>query len=487
MNIFKNLCLNNKKNVDHWDLDSSLTLMGLSKSQRKWVITSENARQIGNIDEAHHCIVKALEEISDDETQWRIKAACLVNRGIFETQFGKYDQSETTFKSSLDLYNENNATEYEKCACLMEMGVVQLAQGELHLAETTFLKAKKYFETADDTSTKAIFFQNLAGLYESTARLSKAWFYAKQSLEIFSKVTCDPKQHVGCLILMGNLCRNSNKINEAETAYHDAINLLSTTQNPYPELARCWLGVGNVYMEQQKFEEAIQEIQKAIEYLESNKGNPFDLAIAKMNLGVTRIYLEQFIEAIPHLEYAFRIFQKLPGEISYTTVCESNLGMAYCGKGDLIKGAYLLNKAIRAYERQPGTEMQQASCLMSLAVGYDRAGDARGVVENVRKALAICEQNPNATKHIRFSGKTLLQKYDASEQCELSGEEFASRLNEDDNFRLRFRDNPVRLVAQHGLTNLDVLELLSKYKSKNMEDLKAVQRLLQEVVEMQTK
>jgi tetratricopeptide (TPR) repeat protein len=299
MNVLNNLYVIDNKDSDHRDLDSSLTLIGLSSGQRKWIIASEDARQKGNIDQAYHCIVKALEELVDDEKQWRIKAACLMNRGVLETKLGKYNDAETTLKSSLDFYNECNGTEYEKCTCLMEMGVAQLAQGEPHLAETTFLKAKKYFETADDTSAKAVFYQNLAGLYEFTARFSEAWVYTKQSLEIFSKISCDPKQHAGCLIPLGNLSRNSMIIDDAETAYRDAINLLSTTPNPHPELARCWLGLGNVYMEQQKFEKAIQKVKKAIEYLEPNKGNPFDLAVAKMNLGAALIHLEQFMKAIP--------------------------------------------------------------------------------------------------------------------------------------------------------------------------------------------
>ncbi len=187
---------------------------------------------------------------------------------------------------------------------------------------------------------------------------------------------------------MGWLHFRRNELDEAETWWHKALQLVEGTDH-CREIASIHNRMGGVWYRRGDLHRAAEEVSAALELYES-MGDLQGMARSYANLGVLAERQGQWTEAAGYFQRSLETHERT-GDVQGVTIASGNLGVVYTNLGDLSQANHYLERSLlSALASSDSFNTAQAYKNLGRAALY--AAEWATATEYLQKALAIYEE-----------------------------------------------------------------------------------------------
>ncbi|CAF0879227.1 unnamed protein product [Adineta steineri] len=273
--------------------------------------------------------------------------------------------------------------------------------GDLLLKIGQFNKAEELYnllvEHTSDESEKALYYNQLGGVYMYQGNYEKAIWYYKELLKIREKSLPSNHSHLAAAYNnIGIVYDNIGEYSTALTFYEEALKFFEKTlASNHPSFATLYSNFGLVYYNMGEYSKALSFYEKALEiYRKALPPNHPSLATSYNNIGMVYHNMREYLKALSSHEKTLEIYQKtLPPLHPLLATSYNNIGMVYHNMGEYSKALSSHEKALEIrQETLPFDHPDLATSYNNIGVMYDNMGEYSKALSFYEKALKIFEK-----------------------------------------------------------------------------------------------
>lgn len=247
---------------------------------RNWVHTNNNINHEKRL-EWH----KPILAIAKKEKLLDIQAASLTNIAKIHDRLGQFDKSLQSIKQAQNIFIELSSNDSKYINNLIisycDQAVTLRLQNHLEEALSVLHKGYNLFKKNESSSeqTQIILFSDLGTIYKQLTDYPAALNAFDESLSLIKK-SKNRKEFIEneilCHINLGNVLRDSEKINDASKEYTKAMRLLDDNKDYQQFYIITHINLGQTLVDLKNFKRAIRVYDKALEEC-SQSGGDLDL------------------------------------------------------------------------------------------------------------------------------------------------------------------------------------------------------------------
>lgn len=233
----------------------------------------------------------------------------------------------------------------------INLGAVCRQMRRFEEAETYILNAQKDFSAIDAPVIKHAFVTRELGLLaEAQGEWANAEAYFGESVSMWRQVN-DPVNLVSGLKLLGRVLAAQDKIDEASTAYHEAIKRLNLSEN-HLDKTRVLNDLGTLHLSQGNIPKAQLFLLAADSPFLRQSGNLFEQAVVANNIGNLYLVQGQIPEARHHFQRSISLWEACDDEVQLANAV-GGLAEAKAAEGKIEEARQLFQRALDLLAQYP--------------------------------------------------------------------------------------------------------------------------------------
>ena len=457
-------------------VESTSTLSDKLTLLRKWVHTNPDINHEERL-EWH----KPILAISKKEKLLDIQAASLTNIAKIHDRLGQFDKSLRSIKQAQDIFTElsSNDSKYINNLIISYCDQAVTLRLQNHLVEALSVLHEGYqlFKKNGPSSdrTQIILFSDLGTIYKQLTDYPAALNAFDESLALIKK-SKNRKEFIEneilCHINLGNVFRDSEKMNDASKEYTKAIRLLDENKDYRQFYIITHINLGQTLVDLKNFKRALRVYDRALEECNQSGGN--------LDLGFIYLLIAEAHFKLKDME-AFEIYikkgKKLVEDAAYPAdllFLNSLRAKKYTLKKNYKSATSLLLKSIDICKKN-NMDRHLLRSYKAIIDIYKEADDTKNAFKFSEKYIKH-QDITDKRLHQIFLNEKQQSLNRMKQEIKLMREEEKKRMLE---VELQFKKRELISKKLHSLSNRDFLEVL--YKSlKNEPKSEKLNRVLKE-------
>jgi tetratricopeptide (TPR) repeat protein len=279
-----------------------------------------------------------------------------------------------------------------RCRLLYQLGHLYRLLRRLDEAVDTHRQSAQVAEQLPDDRLLAQAWFGLCVYFWHSRQYEAAEEYGLKALEMFERVSADPKWKAASLNTLGLAARDFGSLSIARQRLSEAVALWREVDDA-TELARALNNLATVWQAAKDAEAALACYQEAAALLESTSSQ-LDKAMVQISLGSLYFQMERLAEAEAIFRQANSTYLRRSGHLFYRALVSHNLGNVLLEKGQLVEAEAYLQVAATLWPEVQDTVFQ-ANTLGSLAELRTAQGENESAVACYDDAIALLRQQPD--------------------------------------------------------------------------------------------
>ncbi|NOR87250.1 MAG: tetratricopeptide repeat protein [Bacteroidales bacterium] len=224
------------------------------------------------------------------------------------------------------LISETIGDQEKMALCNKQLGVYFYQQAKYSKAQYYFKKALSIYSIEGEDGEVSEAFLNIGLLFSREGILDSASFYYQLAWNIAQK-SLDTLRQVSSLRSIGNILYKKGQFDESLRTFHQALSLASHTNNCYQEKGMLYNNLGILFSDWGKYKESLAYYQQALSIMDSLN---IEEEISRIfnNMGTIYWYVEKPDSALYFYSKSLKIRKEI-GDINGIAFVLNNLGMYY--------------------------------------------------------------------------------------------------------------------------------------------------------------